>query len=406
VGIIDLAVNASNYLAAGVNIAGKTPFVGRFTPAYFEQTINSQGMLKGEHFNGVCENENWVYTGQKTVENASGVYQSTDTKGAIRYLIPPVIDITAYNRSGSITQNYTSAGFIKFSNLQQTSSSNPHIITTAPTTDDTAPQSLTASMSLGADPIEKNNSAQTMPVKGVVSYTFNNTDNYFYDHISSAEVAEFFAKIPFVIASITDSDGVMLNTATGATPTVKVVTQGASPGLGVRFGRWAIENGYGPETSDLTVAMPIQYFNGSYYVTNDLENCTVPTQGTRDNANINSGNMAATYNYRLADNDLSDTLTPADTAQTLLPLNSGANPLRFYQGLYRFLSFSAVGNGAAGNNKKGRLDFEYQVPPWLQYDWNGNTDNDDAYDQNPTAILTFGLYRGNDRIIYQRERFD
>jgi MSHA biogenesis protein MshQ len=116
--------------------------------------------------------------------------------------------------------------------------------------------------------------------------------------------------------------------------------------------------------------------------------------------------MAATFNYRLADNDSNDTLTPADTAQTLLPLNSGANPSRFFQGLYRFLSFSAVGNGAAGNNKKGRLDFEYQVPPWLQYDWNGNTDNDDAYDQNPTAILTFGLYRGNDRIIYQRERFD
>jgi MSHA biogenesis protein MshQ len=358
-------------------------------------------MLKGEHFNGVCADENWVYTGQKTIENANGVYQSNDTKGAIRYLIPPVIDITAYNRSGDKTQNYTSTGFIKFSNLQQTSSSNPHIIITAPTTDDTGPQSLTASMSLGADPVEKNNSAQTMPVKGVVSYTFNNADNYFYDHISSAEVAEFFAKIPFVIASITDSDGVMLNTATGATPTVKVVSQGASPGLRVRFGRWTIENGYGPETSDLTVTMPIQYFNGSYYVTNDLENCTVPAQGTRDNDNINSGNMTATYNYRLADNDTSDNLAPADTTQTLLSLNSAASPSRFFQGLYRFLSFSAVGNG-----KKGRLDFEYQVPPWLQYDWNGDSDNDDAYDQNPTAILTFGLYRGNDRIIYQRERFD
>jgi MSHA biogenesis protein MshQ len=193
----------------------------------------------------------------------------------------------------------------------------------------------------------------------------------------------------------------MLNTATGATPTLKVVTQGASLGLRVRFGRWTIENGYGPETSDLTVTMPIQYFNGSYYVTNDLENCTVPAQGTRDNDNINSGNMTATYNYRLADNDTSDNLAPVDTTQTLLSLNSAASPSRFFQGLYRFLSFSAVGNG-----KKGRLDFEYQVPPWLQYDWNGDSDNDDAYDQNPTAILTFGLYRGNDRIIYQRERFD
>jgi MSHA biogenesis protein MshQ len=401
VGIIALIVNVNNYLAAGINITGEVPFVGRFIPAYFKQTVNSNGQLKGEHFNGFCEDENWVYTGQKTVGGAA--YVSTDTKGAIRYSIPPIIDITAYNQDGSITENYTSAGFMKLNGLTD-SDLIAEIIITPPTADDVeTSQSLTASMSLGADPVEKeiidpDDNTQTIAVKGVVSYTFNDADNYFYNHISSAKVAEFDAKIPFFVNSIKDNDGVMLPTPLSDS-TKKVLSEGVA----IRFGRWHIENGYGPETSDLNVSMQIQYFDGTDFVTNDLENCTLPAQGNRNNDSINSGNMDATYDYRLqkSNNNADENIDASDIEQLLLPLNPGTEPSQFYQGLYRFLSFSAVSSVLV--DKRGSLDFEYQVPPWLQYDWNGNSDNDDAFDQNPTATITFGLFRGNDRIIYQRE---
>jgi MSHA biogenesis protein MshQ len=185
--------------------------------------------------------------------------------------------------------------------------------------------------------------------------------------------------------------------------TKKVLSEGIAPGLMVRFGRWHIENGYGPETSDLNVSMQIQYFDGTDFVTNELESCTLPAQGNLNNDSINSGNMVETYDYRLqkSNNNADENIDASDIEQLLLPLNPGTNPSQFYQGLYRFLSFSAVSSVLV--DKKGSLDFEYQVPPWLQYDWNGNSDNDDALDQNPTAKITFGLFRGNDRIIYQRE---
>jgi MSHA biogenesis protein MshQ len=38
------------------------------------------------------------------------------------------------------------------------------------------------------------------------------------------------------------------------------------------------------------------------------------------------------------------------------------------------------------------------VPGYLQYDWDSN-----GSDDNPTGIATFGIYRGDDRIIFWRE---
>jgi MSHA biogenesis protein MshQ len=40
---------------------------------------------------------------------------------------------------------------------------------------------------------------------------------------------------------------------------------------------------------------------------------------------------------------------------------------------------------------------EADVPDFLQYDWKGEGDD------NPTARATFGIYKGNERIIYLRE---
>lgn len=37
------------------------------------------------------------------------------------------------------------------------------------------------------------------------------------------------------------------------------------------------------------------------------------------------------------------------------------------------------------------------VEPWLQFNWRGKGDED------PSTLITFGVYRGNDRIIYRGE---
>ena len=55
-----------------------------------------------------------------------------------------------------------------------------------------------------------------------------------------------------------------------------------------------------------------------------------------------------------------------------------------------------------GQNFTGDISVSLTSPAWLQYDWDG----DGNHDNDPTGIATFGLYRGDDRIIYWREVFD
>jgi MSHA biogenesis protein MshQ len=43
----------------------------------------------------------------------------------------------------------------------------------------------------------------------------------------------------------------------------------------------------------------------------------------------------------------------------------------------------------------------YDIDEWLKYDWNNNG----SYVDKPRAIATFGVFRGNDRIISWREVF-
>ncbi|WP_329348811.1 DUF6701 domain-containing protein, partial [Vibrio natriegens] len=36
--------------------------------------------------------------------------------------------------------------------------------------------------------------------------------------------------------------------------------------------------------------------------------------------------------------------------------------------------------------------------PWLKYDW-----DNDGEEENPSSVVTFGIHRGNDRVIYRGE---
>lgn len=47
----------------------------------------------------------------------------------------------------------------------------------------------------------------------------------------------------------------------------------------------------------------------------------------------------------------------------------------------------------------GSLTIEFDVDDWLQYEWDTVID----YNDDPTTLVTFGRYRGHDRIIYRRE---
>ncbi|WP_334313514.1 DUF6701 domain-containing protein [Psychrosphaera algicola] len=58
-----------------------------------------------------------------------------------------------------------------------------------------------------------------------------------------------------------------------------------------------------------------------------------------------------------------------------------------------------IGDGLVGGINIG-IDLSTDLP-WLQFDWDGDGTLDTSV---PTTSVVFGRYRGNDRIIYRRER--
>lgn len=160
-------------------------------------------------------------------------------------------------------------------------------------------------------------------------------------------------------------------------------------GNAMRFGRLALTNAHGAELLALPVPIEAQYWDGSHFVRNVADACTRLVAG-----------QVALANWRRD-------LAPCETSVTL----SG----RFIAGRGN-LRLSAPG---AGNT--GSVDLSVQLgttasgstcvggapgpatpaaQPWLQGAWTGA-----AYDRNPAARASFGLFRGNRTLIYQREMY-
>ena len=363
VGLLNLDAKDSDYGNVGIIIDTKNANdvndiadidIGRFIPDHFEQIIVTNGS-----FLATCNiGTTFAYSGQ--TDEATGLI------GAISYLTKPVLAITARNKQGNITQNYYEDGQGTSNDYMKLAAAGVGV--TAPTLDevargvDTTLLPLTANMNTGT--LSQNDLTTLIPAdnplpRGVLHYQFSELDNFFYNRSANALVAPFNSDIDFSIATIIDSDNVNVDVA-------KVVD--ASPtGVEIRFGRLVLENSFGPEISSLPQPMQIEHFDGTNYIVSENNNCV-----TYDASNITLSNIS---------------LNPALTGA------AGGNG-NFIGGETRAVELTAPG---AGNT--GEVGVVYSTFDWLRFDW-GNTD---SYDQDPSAIATFGLYRGNDRIISWRE---
>jgi MSHA biogenesis protein MshQ len=196
--------------------------------------------------------------------------------------------------------------------------------------------------------------------KGVLHYQFSDDDNFFYDRSGNALVGPFTSDIDFSIATIIDPDDVDVLTTKAVSPT----------GIEIRFGRLLLVNSFGPETSDLPQPMQIEHFDGTSFVDSTDDNC----------ASYDADKILLT--------DIS--LEPALTDK----LGGTGN---FSAGETQAIELQAPGTG-----NQGQLGVSYVAYDWFKYDW----DNNGNYDDDPTAVATFGLFRGNGRIIQWREIFN
>ena len=339
VGIINLAARDTDYLGNVINSAGYSS-AGRFIPAYFDVDITNNS------FEDTC---------------TSGATGFTYIGQPFTYLNAPQLLITAKNNSGDTTKNYTQSGYQKLAVT--------NIDRTFPAADTT--QDGTVNMTKMVISAVTVDGSFLTALNGELNYVFNDSDSFTYTKDTNSEVGPFTADYDVLINSIQDSDGVNAATSLDSNPPE---SHTVSPmGVNLRFGRWTIENTFGPETSDLPVPMALQYWDGSNFLPNTFDNACTPFDAANliiDNTNINPGTTSASG---------SGTFANGATQSIIL--------------------------SAPGTPNQGGVPVIYVIPSmsWLLYDWNWDGVTAKDFSDNPSATATFGLFRGNDRIIYQRE---
>ncbi|MGI9919088.1 DUF6701 domain-containing protein [Vibrio owensii] len=143
----------------------------------------------------------------------------------------------------------------------------------------------------------------------------------------------------------------------------------------IRFGRVDLDDVGGNQGSTLHVPLRVEYWNGSRFIANPNDSQTDVKGVTAAEAHI-------------------------------WPTGDGANPKAVMLGaggeVASGYSRSVTAKEAESYRQQTRvwldLDDSANGLPWLKYDW----DNDNA-EENPSSVVTFGIHRGNDRVIYRGE---
>lgn len=170
--------------------------------------------------------------------------------------------------------------------------------------------------------------------------------------------------------SINDSDMVaMQNVHTDLSPAQNIAS--GSP-MKIRYGRATLFNTFGPETENLPLPLVVQYFDraSNQWLTNELDNCSV----------FNAGELSI-----LSKTPSGILTTPAGSGTVL-----SGQPL-----------LPSAGFILSPTNMQGEISLQWQTPfSWLLFDWQNS-----GIQEGPKAKASFGQFRGNDRLIFQREVF-
>ena len=352
VGIINLTstVASGNYINTGGAVAATTTTnIGRFYPAQFA--------LSGG-----------------TVTHRSG--SSCSPASAFTYLGENFLlglTLTAQNTTGATTANYSGA----FAKLDPTSAASWNVAGLGGTT---TFSTISGRLSLGTA-----TGSWANGVASNVALTAN---------ASRASAADGPFSAAFGVAPV-DSDGVTMSTLNMASTTSGTADRTSVSSVALRFGRLRLANAVGGQSRALSLPLTAQYWTGTAFDTNTLDSCTA---------------IASTH---VSFGNLRKTLTTADTSVSgsSFGLSSGLGALKI---------------GAPLGGRYGTVDVTLSLgssatdasclQPWtpgtgdvataganlsfLRGAWCGST-----YVNDPSARASFGLYRGADAMVYQRENY-
>lgn len=180
---------------------------------------------------------------------------------------------------------------------------------------------------------------------------------------------------------------------TAAIPSVGLV-EGTTE---IRSGRTRVENAYGSELVDMAIPAQVEFYNTNGFEINTADTCSVITATLTDiGTDLVGVGTGITSETCIWDDD-GESGTNNCTNPAILP---GPVTSQFEEQPPVVGSFNLFLLAPDANNT-GDIGVTLVSPTWLQYDWDG----DGSDDNDPTGIASFGLYRGDDRIIYWREVF-
>lgn len=156
--------------------------------------------------------------------------------------------------------------------------------------------------------------------------------------------------------------------------------------LEMRFGRLRLDDAFGPESVNLPVNFATEYWTGGFFTKNTDDSCT---QILRSAIGYPAGSILAPANLTVPLSGGSTQGNYANISSTLVMFNAGD------AGQYFSAPLSGTGSFDVG--------VDVTAYPWLRFDWNQN-DNYGDDTSLPAAHYSFGQYRGNDRVIYWREK--
>lgn len=340
VGVFTFSATPPLYLGAALGSTSSTTPVtytsqptGRFIPDHFEVSASDVG-----EFSPACPTGN-TYTGQ-----------------SFDWLIAPTIAITAFNGASpkAVTENYTHDDF------RRLAAANVADNITYPTEDNATDGNDGSRMQLSGVPdTQFNDGSISVSGAGQMEYVFSAADSLAYLRNSAAEINTFSPDLVFEIGSAISDGEANVNNTVNFTP------DGSS--VDVRFGRMIVEDSYGPENSNLTLPMSMEYFADGEYVLNTFDSCS-------------------TWNSANASVDSLSSILPGSGAVS--SGTTGSNGLEL-----------AAPTTVAGTPDTGDATVIYDAPFWLEGDFNG----DGNFNNDPSATSTFGVYRGHERVIYKKE---
>lgn len=141
----------------------------------------------------------------------------------------------------------------------------------------------------------------------------------------------------------------------------------------IRFGRIDLDDVGGNQGAVLRVPLRAEYWTGTRFMSNPDDDQTYVRGITFKQSHI----------------------WPTDGSAVAVNLGSEGQVV---DGFSRSLTATEI----TGHRQQTRvwLDLESSnVLPWLKYNW----DNSQTGEENPSSVVTFGIHRGNDRVIYRGE---